>query len=314
MKIKLWCIVLLSIFIVRIAEAASSAAESPANKNILVTTFPIYQITRNVAVGAENINLDLMLPANLGCPHDYALSPLEMQKIENADILIINGLGMEGFLHSALGRARSNIAVIDSSRGIDQLIAAHDNEDDHDHEEDDHGHHHGEYNPHLFTSPLMAALIAENIAAEMAQIDSPNAGIYNENGRKYAEKLRDLASTMKKGLEQVANNRVVEPHGAFDYLARDIGLEIVAEMQPEGASLSASELLALLETVKHDNPAAIIAEPQYPERTGLVLSQETGLPMIRLDPVAGGPDDAGLDYYETVMRENMQTLITALEK
>lgn len=296
-----------------IAGAASSAAESPA-KNILVTTFPIYQITRNVAAGAENINLDLMLPANLGCPHDYALSPLEMQKIENADILVINGLGMEEFLHNALGKAKSDVAVIDSSHGIGQLIAAHGNEDDHDHEEDDHGHHHGEYNPHLFTSPLMAALITENLAAELAQIDRPNAGIYNENGRKYAEKLRDLASTMKKGLEQVVNNKVIEPHGAFDYLARDIDLEIVAEMQPEGASLSASELLALLETVKHDNPAAIIVEPQYPERTGLVLSQEMGLPMIWLDPVAGGPDDAGLDYYETVMGKNMQTLITALEK
>ncbi len=294
-----------------IAGAASPTEVSP--KNILVTTFPIYQITRNVVAGAENINLDLMLPANLGCPHDYALSPLEMQKIESADVLVVNGLGMEGFLENALRKAKTGITVIDSSAGIDQLIAVHDSHEDHDPKECDHGHH-GEYNPHLFTSPLMAALITENIAAELARIDDPNAAAYNKNGREYAENLRILANAMKTALGRIPNNKVVEPHGAFDYLARDIGLEIVAEMQPEGSSLSASELLTLLETVKHDNPAVIIAEPQYPERTGLVLSQETGLPIIRLDPVTGGPDDAGLDYYETVMRENMRILVNALEK
>ncbi len=289
------------------------AGVSSAAENILVTTFPIHQIARNVTLGAEGINLDLMLPANLGCPHDYALSPLEMQKIENADILIINGLGMEGFLHNALNKSKAGVEVIDSSTGIDHLLSAHDDHEDEDANEN-HGHDHGDFNPHLFTSPLMAALLTENIASELARIDTNNAAIYMENGRTYAQKLRTLAATMKAGLDQVPNKRVLEPHAAFDYLARDIGLEIVAEVQPEGASLSPSELLTLLEIVKSDNPAAIIVEPQYPERTALLLARETGLPLVRLDPVAGGPDDAQLDYYETVMLENLQALITALGK
>ena len=72
-------------------------ARGDVNK-VLCTTFPVYQITRNVTVGVPGIQVELMIPARLGCPHNYSLTPDDMRKIASADTLVINGLGMEEFL------------------------------------------------------------------------------------------------------------------------------------------------------------------------------------------------------------------------
>ena len=89
---------------------------------VLCTTFPIYQITQNVAQGRKEVSVDLMLPTQLGCPHDYVLTPQDMNKIAQADVLVVNGLGMEDFLGAPLGRANDKIVVIDSSKGLQDIL------------------------------------------------------------------------------------------------------------------------------------------------------------------------------------------------
>jgi zinc transport system substrate-binding protein len=112
--------------------------------------------------------------------------------------------------------------------------------------------------------------------------------------------------------KRLKNNRIVQPHGIFDYLARDMGLEIVAVMQAHGQEPSASEMMQLVKVMKEKDAGAIFTEPQYPEKIGKVLSKETGIPVAMLDPVATGPEIAPLTYYETVMRQNMKTLASTL--
>ncbi len=148
---------------------------------VLCSIFPIYQIARNVTVGVENVELKLMLPAQLGCPHDYALSPQDMQKLAKSKVLVINGLGMEEFLGAPMEKANPGIMVIDSSAGIKDTLKyvdtdfhGHETEDAHEEE----GHAHGGDNPHLFASPRMVALIAMNIAKGLAKSDPSGAEIY----------------------------------------------------------------------------------------------------------------------------------------
>ncbi len=89
---------------------------------VLASTFPIYQITRNITAGASGIEVDLMIPAQMGCPHDYALTPQDMRKLAKADMLIINGQGMEEFLGAPLQKANPALKIIDSSQGIGQIL------------------------------------------------------------------------------------------------------------------------------------------------------------------------------------------------
>ena len=83
---------------------------------IIATTFPIYQFCRNITKDCD-VELSLLLPASLGCPHDYALTPQDMIKLSKADVLAINGLGLEEFLGAPLQKANPKIKIIDSSSG-----------------------------------------------------------------------------------------------------------------------------------------------------------------------------------------------------
>jgi ABC-type Zn uptake system ZnuABC Zn-binding protein ZnuA len=136
------------------------ATDAPAREkklDILCTTFPIYQITRNVTQGRDAVKVGLMLPSQLGCPHDYVLTPGDVQKIAKARVLVINGLGMEEFVGAPVRQANPGILVVDSSAGIRQTLR-YTGEEKHGHDRahgGGKGRHHGGVNPHLFASPRM---------------------------------------------------------------------------------------------------------------------------------------------------------------
>jgi ABC-type Zn uptake system ZnuABC Zn-binding protein ZnuA len=275
-----------------------------------------------------------MIPANLGCPHDYALTPQDMQKLAAAEVLVVNGLGMEEFLGAPVRKANPKIILIDSSKNISGILD-YPEEDGHTHEKaaskhshgkkgdkdkkSKHSHHehdhHGGPNPHLFASPRMAAQLAANIATELSAIDPSNAALYTRNAKDYSDRLNRLADEFVQMGKTLRNPRVVTQHGVFDYLAADMGLEIVGVVQAHpGQEPSAAEMLKLTKTIKTKQAGALFTEPQYPPKVGAAIAKETGIPVALLDPAANGPDTAPLDYYETVMLRNLETIKATLGK
>lgn len=271
---------------------------------VLCTTFPMYQFTRNIAQGHAGVQVELLLPAQLGCPHDYVVTPQDMRKLARADVLVVNGLGLEEFLGAPLKRANPRLRVIESAQGITAILRygagaapAHDRGD----------------NPHLFVSPRMAALLVRNIAEALQRIDPAGAGLYERNASAYAARLNQLADECVVVGRRLASNRIVTQHGAFDYLARDMGLTVVAVVS-EHAEPSAAQILELVRTIRRTKAGAVFTEPQYPVRIGQTIAREAGIRAAELDPAATGPADAGLDYYETIMRRNLATLEQTLGK
>ncbi len=300
-------VVMLAAVTAFVSMAVPAAARAAAAElRVLATTFPIYQIVRNVTRGRDGLQVSLMLPARMGCPHDYALNPQDMQKLAAAAILVINGLGLEAFAGTPVQKANPRITVIDSSAGIGDIL----------YDRDARGHarahaeeeNRGSPNPHLFAGPRMHARIAQNIAAGLSRADPDGAAVYASNARSYAETITRLADDMAALGRRLRNNRIVQPHGVFDYLARDMGLKIVAVMQYHGQEPPAAAMVSLVKTIRERRPGAVFTEPQYPEKIGRTLSQETGVPFAMLDPAATGPEDAPLDYYEKLMRGNMLTI------
>jgi len=283
----------------------SNAQAADKKFQILASTFPIRLITLNIIHGKNNMNVDLLIPAQVGCPHDYALAPQDMKKLVEADVLIINGLGMEEFLGAPLKKINSSLKTIDSSRGIKDILQHSDNAD----------HHHFRTNPHLFASPRMAAHLAINIANDLSRIDPSGAEFYLENARIYAKKMNKLADEFSALGKHLKNKNIVTQHSVFDYLARDMGLNIVAVLQEyDGQEPSAAEILKIIKTIRNENAKAIFTEPQYPQKIGHVIATEAGIVTKILDPVATGPKNASLDYYETVMRKNIKILKKTLDE
>ncbi len=304
---------------------ATSVSATTLSKRVLCSTFPIYQITRNVTQGLNSVSVELMLPAQLGCPHDYALTPQDMKKLSRVDVLIVNGLGIEEFLGAPVRKANAKLRVIDSSTGIQEVIRyAKEKDNDHGHSKkidvmekpgrthsphDEDQHQQEGINPHLFTSPKLVARLAINIAAGLAQADPDGSATYAKNAQQYTDRLNTLTDDFAALGKTFKNNRIITQHGVFDYLARDMGLEVCAVVQAHaGQEPSAAEMLEIIRTAKGKQVAAIFTEPQYPARVGQTIARESGILTATLDPVATGPENAPLDYFETVMRQNMVIL------
>lgn len=127
--------------------------DADGHLDVVCTVFPIYLFTKAVVGDAPGVRVSLMLPAEMGCPHDYDLTPADVKKIAGADLLIMNGAGLEEFSLAQIDAANREVDVIDASKdllaislsGHDHDEAEHDHDDhahdDHDHASHDHGDH-----------------------------------------------------------------------------------------------------------------------------------------------------------------------------
>jgi zinc transport system substrate-binding protein len=297
-----------SIFLFSIL-ATGRAFPSDKQLRVLCSTYPVYQITRNVVEGYASVSVGLMLPSTLGCPHDYSLTPKDMQKISKADVLVINGLGMEGFIGEALLKANNRMIVIDSSSGIKDLLSSSGGNQAGPSRKEMHAGRHGDINPHLFASPRMCGRLAKNIAAGLSKADPEGAEAYGRNARVYASKMDRLADDFVFLVKNLKNRNIATQHGVFAYLARDAGLNIVAVIQSDpGQEPSASGMLSIISDIKKYKAGAVYYEPQYSPKVPRAIAKEAGIPAAMLDPVATGPAGADLNYYERVMRKNIETL------
>ncbi len=291
--------------------------------HVVATTFPVFLLTTTVIDGDDGVKLDLLLPATLGCPHDYAVTPADMRRIATADVIVMNGLGLDGFIDDLVADGRIAGRTIDSSHGLPWLMRYTDDghhgdtaDEDHDehghHEEHGHGHHDGT-NPHLFASPMMAAAMVVNIARRLGAIRPGMAGLYIRNAAIFTARMTVLDADFRIAVSRLANRRIVTQHGVFDYLARDCGLEISAVIQEHpGSEPAASEMLTLARRIRESRAGAVFAEPQYASRMAETLAREAGIPIATLDPVATGPVPADSGYYERTMRANLATLEKSL--
>ena len=159
----------------------------------------------------------------------------------------------------------------------------------------------------------MAALQVANIAKALAAAAPGERELLSRNAQAYIQKLDALDEAFEQLGKRLANKRIVTQHGVFDYLARDMGLNIVAVIAAHpGQEPSAAEALKLVRTIKDEKAGALFTEPQYPDGIGRTLAKESGIPTSVLDPVASGPENAPLDYYERIMRANLASMADTL--
>lgn len=273
----------LCVFFSLIATQTSPAAEL----RVLATTFPVYLFARNVTRNCPDVRVDLLIPAQTGCPHEYSLTPHDMQKLENAQIIVKNGLGIDSFLNAHLRAAGDQTRSIDCSADIQTL----------------------QVNPHLFAAPKKAAMMARVLAAGLAAHDPEHADAYTAAATAYIERLMAVDKRLAALGLSAQNRPVVLQHNALAYLAARAGLRVVAIIQEdEDTPPTPARLMALARVARNESAALLIGDVQYSDKMLRALSRETGVPYVRLDTAASGPDDAPIDYYETVMNANCRIL------
>lgn len=263
---------------------------------IVVTTFyPLYVATINIVEGVPGVVALNMASQEAECLHDYQLTTADRSLLANADVLVMNGAGLEVFLDGVLPALSAQ--VVDASAGIGLLQGRHET-----------------LNPHVWVSIAGMKEQVKNIADGLSAVTPENAQVYAKNANAYIAKLSELEREMAEMLRPVAGQPIITFHEAFDYLARDYGLRVVAVMESDaGNAPSARELAEVVEAAKAENVKALFAEPNHQNVTVDVVARETGLPVYTLDPIVSGQAiSSSRDAYIEAMRENAKVLLEAL--
>lgn len=284
-----------------------------SNVKIVTSFYPMYIFTKNIAKDIEGVSVANMAAPRTGCLHDYQMTPADMKIIEDADIMVINGGGMEKFLDKII-KQRPELKIVEASKGLELL-----EEEEHHHEVENEGEIHNEdkhehnVNAHVWVSISGAIDEVKNIGEQLAIADTKNAEKYKANTLEYVQKLEAQKEKMIEALKGIENRNIVMFHESFPYFAKEFGLNIVATIESEeGSEPSAGELADTIKKIKESNVKALFTEPQNSSNAVEIVSKETGLDVYVLDPVVTG-DKADIDTYIEAMDENLRVLAEALK-
>ena len=290
--IILFCIVALIIFLC-IKNASRNEGQVQDNNNFKIVTsfYPVYIITENITKGATNIELSNMAELNGGCLHDYTLSTSDVKKVENADVFIENGVGLENLTKKLL-QIYSRVKIIDSSKNIENII--------------DNGE---EQNGHIWTSLDNYKKQVENIEYELSNYNSENADIYNKNANEYIAKIEEMQNKYKEELSNLSGEKAICLNEAFAYLGRDLNLDmIMVETDHEESTLSADRLRNLIDQAKESDINIIIIGEDDNTQNAETIASETGAKIYKLKTGLGG------DYSENSYLDDIEYNLEILKE
>lgn len=283
---------------------APSGSSQEEGLTVLATTYPVYLFARTVAQGVEGVTVERLNTGSVSCLHDYTLSVDDMKKIEGADVIAMNGAGLEDFMDDAL--AASSAAVIDCSQGVALFENA-----DHIHEEGDGGHDHGHWDPHYWMDPGNAAVMVRNLQEGFALADPDHGDAYARNGEEAAGQLPSFAGDCTQALEGAEGAALITFHDGFHYFAQALGLPLLASIEEEeGSEASAKEINEITQLVKEHQLPVIFTEVNGSDATANAISRETGCQVAQLTMLMDGPEEGDLSTYLEGVRSNVNTIVS----
>ncbi len=292
----LGCIVAIVALAVLLKEKTQNiTSDVPATKlQVVATFFPLYDFTRNIA--KDKINLSLLFTQT---PEVAAFTPADIRKINNADLVIKNGLGFEVVLDDLLKASdNKNVAVVDVSEHAELLTAADEHE--------------GPNDPHIWLDPQNVMKEVETIVNALIIHDPENAEFYRRNADAYILQLRTLDTKIQSDVAGYRSKDFVSFHSAFQYFAHRYGLNQVAVIEEfPGKEPSPAYIAGVIDLIRRKRISAIFSEPQFSPKVVEVIAHDLGLTVRALDPIETG--DIERDSYISRMRINMATLKEALQ-
>lgn len=348
MKKKL-CYLFLIMFLTAAAGAAVSyISGNVAGKNsgasddglLVVTSFyPVYVIAENLADGVNGIRLQNLTANQTGCLHDYQLTTRDMKLLEEADVFLMNGGGIENFFEGVMDQL-PELTVVTSSDGIEMLPEAGghnhgaeaagtaqpaagetagtavdaaeghagDGEQSDADEDSETEHSHGEYNAHIWLDPNRYEEQVRNLAEGLIELDPENRVRYEENRDNYIEEIRQVRAEYEEAFLEEDTREVIIFHDAFAYLAEWLPFEVAHAVTVEGenTALSAGELAEVIEEIRRHDIRLLFVEEQYGASVAAGIAGETDAEVLVLDSLVTGAGNA--DSWVAGMRNNLELL------
>lgn len=299
------------------ADTTGTKAEQAAGDiSLVVTTTPLGSVTEQIATCAGGTSTTLM-PVNAD-PHDFSASSAQVADMVKADLVIANGLGLEGGLDASLQQVEADgTEVLHVAEHIDPLPWG-DHEHEHAHEEEGHeGHNHGDLDPHFWLDVARMAEAAQLIGDEVAERTGDDT--WSECGAEVSGELTALDEEIREDLSVIPEERrtIVTDHEAFGYFNNAYDFHSAGVVIPGGsteAQPSSADLASLAGVIREENIPVIFTNAAVNQTLVDALAAEVGedVQVVSLYEGSVGPKDGPAADYQGMMRENARLIVEAL--
>jgi manganese/iron transport system substrate-binding protein len=245
-------------------------------------------------VGGDRVNVSSLIPAGAD-PHTYEPTPSRVANLANADLVIVNGLGLEAALQDVIDQnTPSSTPVVELSQGLSVITTDHDS------------------NPHLWLDVQNAIAYVERIRDALVEVDPAGAETYRANADSYLAELQTLDQEVAAAIDSIPPDRrkLVTFHDAFPYLAQRYGLEVVGVVVASpGKEPSAKDVADLVDAIAAEDVPAVFKEPQFNARVLELAADDAGVEVCTL---YSGALDKKVDTYVKLMRFDASELARCL--
>ncbi|HOT26600.1 MAG TPA: metal ABC transporter substrate-binding protein [Candidatus Ozemobacteraceae bacterium] len=272
---------------------SSAAQPSAAEPSVVCTVYPVYLIAKELASGTA-LRVKLLLPAELGCPHHYSLTPTDMAGLDRANLILANGLGFEPFLDrlSESGFAARIRHIAPASSAL----------------RSEHG---DQPNPHLFTTPAGLSAMVDAAASALGDVvSSDSATLLRRNAENLRARLAEVGKEWAEAAGKLAGTPVVVTHSSLDYISSAINLDIVARFELDDEHQhSAHSRLGIEQAIRDRRPVAILTDALEASEEIEALGREHGIPVIALQTLTKGSDADAPNHLESAMKAISASLV-----
>jgi zinc/manganese transport system substrate-binding protein len=275
--------------------AVCAPARAQQRLNVVASFSIIGDFVRNV--GGYRVDVTMLVGPN-GDAHVYSPTPADAKKIAAAKLVIINGLGLEGWLPRLVQSSGSKATIVAATDGIAprKLGSGAD--------------------PHAWQSVANAKLYVTNINRALAAADPAGVETYRANMQAYLTRLDELDREVRQAVARIPENRrkVISTHDAFGYLAAAYGIEFVAPLGVSTESeASARDIARIITQIRTQKIPAVFLENISDSRLIQRISAETGARVggtLYSDSLTDEKGDA--PTYIDMVRHNIKALTSAL--
>ena len=253
-------------------------------------------------IGGEHVHVDTLVGPD-GDPHTFEPSPKDSSLLSKADVVVVNGLGLEGWIDRLVKASGFKGQLVVASTGVKTHTLEEDGKTVTD--------------PHAWNSAANGALYAQNILAGLVKADPEDKAALEATGQPYIAQLMQLDNWAKTQFSQIpqVKRKVLTSHDAFGYFSRAYGVTFIA---PQGLSseseASAAQVAEIINQIKADGVKTWFMENQLDPRLVKQIATATGAqPGGELYPEALSAKGGVADTYVKAFRHNVNTLARSMK-
>ena len=324
--------------VVAVAGCGENDGAGATGPSVVVSTTVLGDIVSSLA--GDAVEVEVLFPIGAD-PHSYQPSSQQVAAMEQADLVVVNGLGLEEGLADVIEGVEADGANVVEVGALVEPIAlgagGHDHDDpapascqpeaghshaDEEHEEGasedgDHDHRTSPCDPHVWMDPIRIAEVVEHLGEELAAI-APDVD-WAARVDDYAHELTALDEEVRDVLDTIPDERrvIVTNHESLGYFAARYDLEVVGTVVPGGSTMaepSSADLSELVEIMRAEEVQVLFAETTNPDALGRAVADELGgtVEIVELFTGSLGEPDSEAPTYVDMIRTDAERIAEAL--